>query len=203
VSLIDDWIGRIIAALQQQNLLNNTLILFASDHGEMLFEFGRTGKSLFYEPVTHVPLIIVPPDGAETSRVDTGLAEVFDIAPTILDYAGMAIPANMAATTLRPRVAGQAPGKALALCHFIANDRSSTGVCLRTAYAKYIQWTGPQGQEFYDLKNDPLERRNLINDPSSRDAVDLHRFLLIERLATTGVRCSLPTTAPAAGIAAG
>jgi arylsulfatase A-like enzyme len=192
VSLLDEWVGRMVAALEQRGLLDNTLILYTADHGEMLFDFGRTGKALFYEPVTRVPPIIAPPSpagGAKAVRHDDGLAEVFDIAPTILDYAGAKVPKNLAASSLRPRLEGHAPGKSVVLSEYVSNDRDVRGACLRSDHGKYIQWTDNRGDEFYDMEHDPLERRNLIADPAARESVEQHRRLLIERLIATGHRC--------------
>jgi arylsulfatase A-like enzyme len=110
---------------------------------------------------------------------------VFDVAPTILDYAGIPVPSNFAATSLRSRIHGDAPGKQSVLCHFVTNDRSAAGVCLRTDIGKYIQWSDTRGNEFYDVKNDPLERANRVDDPEYQPRVRQHRELLIQRLATT------------------
>ena len=76
VALIDDMVTRIIAALEERGMLRNTLILYFSDHGEMLFDFGRKGKSNFYEPVIRVPLIAVPPECAGNGSTVKGLVEL-------------------------------------------------------------------------------------------------------------------------------
>ena len=80
-----------------RKLIDNTLILFTSDHGEMMFERGRLGKGNFFEPVIRVPLIVVPPGGIAGGREVPGLVESFDVAPTCLDYAMAEIPATMSA----------------------------------------------------------------------------------------------------------
>lgn len=182
VTLIDDMIGRIVAALEDRALLDNTLIIFTSDHGEMMFDFGRLGKGNFFEPVVRVPLIVVPPNGVPDRDGIRELVEVFDIAPTILDYATGTVPDSMSATTLRPLMEGQAAGRTAALCEFMTNDRARQGICIRTERYKYAYWA-PDGQEqFYDLAEDPLERNNLSLDSGYRNEISQHRLMLIDRL---------------------
>lgn len=188
VTLIDDMVGRILAALRETGRLDNTLILYTSDHGEMLWERNRRHKIFFYDPVTRVPLIVVPPGGAARLGAFDGLVEVFDVAPTVLEYAGAAVPAAMAATSLRSTAEGNSAGKEMALCEFVAFDRTFKGICLRTRRFKYIQWNDNRGNEFYDLERDPLERQNLIDDPPSRDEIRRHQEMLINRLIETGAK---------------
>jgi arylsulfatase A-like enzyme len=184
VTLIDDMVGRLVEALEGRGLIENTLIVFTTDHGEMMFERGRLGKGNFTEAVIRAPLIVAPPGGL-AGRVVEGLVETYDIAPTILDYARAEVPATMSARTLRPLVQGESPGKDVALCEHQSNDRSERGICVRTERGKYEIWS-PSGRErFYDLQADPLERRNLIAQAPYRDEVDRHRRLMIERLMNT------------------
>ncbi len=189
VTLIDDMVGRLVEALEERGLIENTLILFTTDHGEMMFERGRLGKGNFTEAVIRAPLIVVPPgepaDGLVGGREVEGLVETYDIAPTVLDYARAEIPATMSARTLRPLVEGAGQGKDLALCEYTSNDRSERGICVRTERAKYEYWS-PSGQErFYDLQADPLERRNLVAQAQYQDEIDRHRLLMIDRLTHT------------------
>ncbi|NOY81575.1 MAG: sulfatase-like hydrolase/transferase [Kiritimatiellaeota bacterium] len=185
VTLIDDMIGRVLRALESAGVLDNTLIAFTSDHGEMGFDFGRLGKGNFYEPVVRVPLIVVPPGGITGGRTASGPVECFDLAPTILDYARAEVPDNMSASSLRPLIEGRGEGRPYALCEYLSNDRKRAGVCLRTPHAKYVQWTDGV-EKFFDLEQDPLERTNLIDDSSRRAEIDEHRRSLIHRLSTTG-----------------
>jgi arylsulfatase len=197
VTMLDDMVGRIVETLKAKGLLDDTLIIYTSDHGELMFELGRTGKILFNDSVVRVPLIVAPPSlgsGQAAPGCRDALVEVFDIAPTALDYASAAVPADMAASSLRPLVEAPAPGqgqgKQFILSEFVGFDRSFTGVCLRTKDRKYVQWTDARGDEFFDLTKDPLERNNLLRDPAYREDVERHRTMLISRLLTTGTRMS-------------
>jgi arylsulfatase A-like enzyme len=186
VTLIDGMVGRIMATLADEGLMENTLVLFTSDHGEMLGEFGRLGKGNFYESVIRVPLLVVPPGTAAGPRRVEEVVEVFDLCPTILDYAQAEVPASMSAVSLRPLVVGSVrPGgkQSSALCLHTTEDRRTTGLCVRTRRYKYVYWGGARPEQFFDLEEDPLERRNLIGEVGCRDEVDHHRLLALDRLA--------------------
>ena len=185
MTLIDDMVGRLVAALVDRGLLEQTLIIFTTDHGEMLFDRGRLGKGNFFEPVIRAPFIVVPPGGPPTVTEVNGLVETFDIAPTALDYAGAQIPSAMSAASLRPILEGQSTGKEAAVCEYLTNDRSLRGTCVRTPRYKYARWSGGRPEELYDLQEDPLERQNRATDPQYRDEVDRHRLLLIDHLMHT------------------
>jgi arylsulfatase A-like enzyme len=185
VTLIDDMVGRIVDALEDCGKLDDTLIVYVSDHGEMLWERGRLAKSFFYEPIVRMPLLVVPPKGtSRVNRVD-GIVETFDVAPTILDYARAGIPRNMSASSLRPLVERGGPGKEVALSGFVASDHSFKGVCAVTERFKYIWHSAVRPEEFFDLVHDPLERRNLIDSPEHQAEIARHRTLLIDRLTVT------------------
>jgi len=176
-TLIDDYVGRLVAAMAQAGLLDNTLILYTSDHGEMLGDFRLHGKGNFYEPVMRVPLLARPPGGAGGAVCDD-LMEVMDIAPTILDYAGIPIPREMQASSFRTILEGGRGGHEAVLSEFTSNDRRINGKCLVTERFKLALWDTPEGGELYDLHNDPCECRNLYNDPAWRS----ERDALLERL---------------------
>jgi len=163
--------------MAQAGLLDNTLILYTSDHGEMLGDFRLHGKGNFYEPVMRVPLLARPPGGAGGAVCDD-LMEVMDIAPTILDYAGIPIPREMQASSFRTILEGGRGGHEAVLSEFTSNDRRINGKCLVTERFKLALWDTPEGGELYDLHNDPCECRNLYNDPAWRS----ERDALLERL---------------------
>ena len=187
VTLIDDMVGRIVATLEEKGIMDNTLIMFTSDHGDMNFERGRRGKGNFLEPVTRMPLIVVPPSGIEGGREIDGLVETYDVAPTALDYANAEIPANMSAASLRPLVEGNGSGKDVVMCEHVVKNRKndSRAVCVRTERYKYALWEPGTREQFFDLQEDPLERNNLAADPKRRDEIAHHRLMMIQRLMET------------------
>jgi arylsulfatase A-like enzyme len=130
-------------------------------------------------------LIIVPPGEGVGRRRVTGLVELADLAPTILDYAGLPIPPEIAACTLRPLVEGADETRDAILSEHETNDRSRKGSCVRSRRYKYIYWTGGQAAEFYDLQEDPDEQVNLAADPGYAAQVRAHQEMLIERMLAT------------------
>ena len=102
---IDDWCGRIISAIEDRGALHNTVVVFSSDHGEMLGDHGRWGKSVWYEPSVHVPLIAAGP-GIQKGTVSEILVELIDVGATFLDYAGAQATPGQEAQSLRAHLEG-------------------------------------------------------------------------------------------------
>lgn len=184
VTLIDDYAGRLIGILRETGLLDNTVVIFTSDHGEMGGDFSMKGKGNFYEPVLRVPLIIRPP-GKGGGRVVDGVTEVMDIAPTILDYAGVRLPEEMSGKSLVPVIQGNESRMEQALSEFTTNDQKISGTCLRTGRYKYVLWDTSDGGEFYDLQEDPFELENLYYDSARKELRNEHAELLLKKLMRT------------------
>jgi arylsulfatase A-like enzyme len=183
VRLIDDQVARIVKALEETGQLENTLIVFVSDHGEMLFERGCTAKGRHFDPIIRTPLIIVPPKDVERAPTVSGVVEAFDIAPTILDYARAGVPGNMSAHTLRPIIEEGAPTQGHALCQQMAHDQSWKTISLTTERYRYIWSNTPDRPErFFDLEADPIERTNFLDEAKYANEIDRHRRLMIDRL---------------------
>jgi arylsulfatase A-like enzyme len=181
VTFVDEMVGRLVDALEERGVLDETLIVFTSDHGEMAGDYGRMGKGSFYEEVIRVPTIVVPPGGSDVDRFD-GLVEVADLAPTILDYAGVEVPDVMPTRSLRPVLEGEREDhRASILSEYTTNDRSHSAKCVRTDRYKYVFHAGG-APEFYDLEADPEELENLAGDPDHAAALAAHRELLLDRL---------------------
>ncbi len=105
---IDRVVGAVRAALERIGAAGNTVIVFSSDHGIMHGEFGLGGKALNYEECLHIPMIVMDPrlPAIQHGRRSMALAQSIDIAPTLLDYAGIAVPSAMQGLSLRPIVEG-------------------------------------------------------------------------------------------------
>jgi arylsulfatase len=202
VSCIDEKVGQIIKTLERNGQRENTVIVFTSDHGEMLGDKNRFGKGCFYEPVIRMPTLIYHP---RTSRpyIHSGLVETFSIAPTLLECAGIQPPVQMAAESLLPAlldgkpdapVAPAASGRDCVLCEYVSNDRSRQEICVRTdSYKLIMQFplsssgTSPEVQELYDLGADPLEEDNRYNDPSLSGIRNDLKDLALRRVLATSV----------------
>jgi arylsulfatase A-like enzyme len=175
---LDREVGRILAALREAKLADNTLVVFTSDNGFFFGEHGLAGKWLMYEESIRVPLVICDPRLPEKERgrkVEAVTLNV-DLAPTLLDAAGVAVPAGMQGRSLRPLLTGG--GREWRADWFYEHQTlpkiipPSEGV--RTERWAYLRWTGvdPAVEELYDLREDPLEEHNLAADPGNRDTLE-------------------------------
>ena len=179
----DKLIGQVLAALEQTGLSSNTIVVFTSDHGEMMGSHGLVTKEKLYEESVAVPLIIAPPDaapGVDRQHLVSGL----DLMPTFLDYAGITAPASLEGRSLRPLVEGKAP----AWREFVAAETMEPEArMIRTARYKYICFgAGENREQFFDEEQDPGELHNLINRAELDGEVTRHRTLLKKWMESTG-----------------
>ena len=173
IKLIDDQVGRILSALEESSQLGDTLIVFTSDHGEMLGDHGLIQKGCrFYEGQVHVPLIMSWPGRFPEGLVADGLVELIDIAPTLLEEAQIGIPEWMQGISLASILKGEAdPGsiRGNVRCEYYDAADQPDGT-LATMYFdgryKLIVYHGHNLGELYDLQSDPGEFINLWNDSS-------------------------------------
>ncbi|MFG0249186.1 MAG: sulfatase [Phycisphaeraceae bacterium JB051] len=100
---IDDWVGKLVAEIQRRGEMDNTYIIFTSDHGEMLGDHGRWDKAIAYEPSVHVPLVVAGP-GIEAATQCDALVELIDLAATITDLAKLQVPEKWEARSLRKQL---------------------------------------------------------------------------------------------------
>jgi len=177
VDLIDAAVGSMMEALDETGQLESTLVIFTSDHGEMLGDHGRYLKgAYFYDPCVRVPLILFMPGVIAPGRRSPALVELFDLAPTVLDACGVARPDGMQARSLWPMVTGQAPldrHRDDVYCEFYNPRPKHTGASSATMvrterYKIVVDHTDSLG-ELYDMVADPGENRNLWDDPAYAD----------------------------------
>ena len=179
----DLLIGRILDALNRNGLASNTIVVFTSDHGEMLGAHGLVSKQKLYEESVAVPLIIAAP-GTEPGVDRQHLVGGIDLMPTFLDYAGIAPPDSLEGRSLRPLV----EGKGVAWRDFIAAETyGPESRMIRTDRYKYIAFTdGERREQLFDEEMDPGETRNLVDDPMMVDVLTRHRRLLEQWMAASG-----------------
>lgn len=221
ISELDHHIGRMIAALKALGVYDNTLIVFTSDHGEMLGDHWCWGKEAPFDGAVRVPCIVRSPfvtSGAR-GRVVEHFSEHVDIMPTVLDHIGVEVPLQCDGRSLRPFLEGGAPSKWRDAAHWefdfrSVNDDSIEGrfglsldeCCLsvvRTATEKYVHFAGLPPL-YYDLAADPAELRNLSGEPArAAGERDMARRMLNWRMAfnrreLTGIRAQKGTQVHAA-----
>lgn len=160
VKAIDDEVGQIIAALQAKGLLESTIIVFASDHGDYLGDHGLMGKGHFYQSSIHVPLIVRLPDG-QGGRAYDGLVALTDLTPTLLAWAECEAPAYMDAIPL--------PGASACIVEpreWIVGELAG-GWMLDDGEWRLSKYATGEAMLFH-LTEDPHEQHNLIRDPGYR-----------------------------------
>lgn len=179
VAGIDREVGRLRAELQKLGRADDTVILFTSDHGFALGDRGLSDKWFMYEESIRSPLVILDPRLPEALRgrpVDA-LALNIDLAPTLLDYAGLPAPPAMQGRTLRPLLESTSPPadwrQEFFLEHHYAAEIIPPSEAVRTTRWTYIRWLSPnlEQEELYDLEADPLQSRNLAADPAFQDVL--------------------------------
>jgi arylsulfatase A-like enzyme len=182
VTQIDHQIGVIIGQLREEGLLKNTLIIFTSDHGDMMFDHGALAKSLPFQGSANVPFIAVPPlESRSTGKLNrtcdlpVGLE---DVMPTILNYCGVKIPASVEGRSLKGLIQGKSPSKWREVMHIVIRDRYA----VTDNRFKYC-WFGDNGTELlFNLVDDPRECKDLSKDKSHAKVLKKYRSRLIELL---------------------
>lgn len=180
---IDQSVGEIRSILKDKGLADNTVIIFTSDNGHFLFEYGMHGKWLMLEPSLRVPLVIYDPriTPADRAKIVDAFALSVDMAPTVLDFAGLKAPKAMQGRSLVPLVHGKVPEDWRKDMYYEYNFGMFPGdipasIGVRDSRWKYIRYLDPRGEfeQLFDLKNDPGEADDLIKNPAC--AAELERL---------------------------
>lgn len=184
--LVDRHFGQIIDALDEMGLRDDTVIIFTSDHGEMLGDHGLTHKGCrFYEGAVRVPLIFSCPARFASGKVVKGITELTDIAPTVAELCGIAFPDTHghSLTAALSENGGEGTLRDYIRCEYYQSCRGgknpypSYATMYRDRRYKLVVYHTADHGELYDLENDPNETHNLWDDPA---AVDI-RFDLLKK----------------------
>ncbi len=179
VKAVDDNIGRLLAYLDENNLTENTVIVYTSDQGFYLGEHGWYDKRFMYEESLRMPLVMRYPAGVNGGQKIEDMVLNLDFAPTILDYAGVQVPEQMQGASFRPLVEGQQPDdwRQAMYYHYYEyphgwhDVKKHEGV--RTHQHKLIHFYDDiDAWELYDLDKDSLEVNNVIDDPAYAPVVE-------------------------------
>ncbi|NDW01747.1 sulfatase [Salipiger sp. PrR002] len=173
VTLIDDQVGKLFAALERRGVLEDTIVIFTSDHGDSLNDHGLSQKWSMYEGSCHIPAMIWSADCAAPGRVVDDMVSLFDFGPTILEAARSEVPAFMEAQSLVPYLAAERPEERREVAFSEhAGDRILDGTefmtMIRTPRWKLIYFVEGCGQLF-DMEADPTEVNDLWSDPAHED----------------------------------
>jgi arylsulfatase len=179
ITYVDRKIGQIVAALRTRGEYDNTLIVFTSDHGDYMGEFGMVYKGQYVsEALMRIPMLAKPPVAGFRGRTETGFVYNFDIAATSLAAAGVALPPEMSAQDLAPY--WQDPNNAARRKYCFLDAQTIQGV--RDARWKLVHYRDREYGELYDLSVDPFERRNLWNDAAAAAEKARLRGVLLDHL---------------------
>ena len=191
ITHIDREVGAILETLEQTGLADNTIVVFASDHGDQMLEHGLFGKNCFFEASIRIPFLIRYPGRIRPGNYDA-LAESIDLLPTVFELMGLPEPYSCQGRSLVPLISGadrqydereavfseNIIPEVFGIDNFrfdkgkgIKGIRHPDAKMVRTRKWKYNYY--PEGYaELYDLENDPLEQRNLAGDAQYKSTVD-------------------------------
>lgn len=179
LAAIDDGVGEIFKALEESKQLDNTMIVFTSDNGFFWGEHGLADKRWAYEESIRDPLLVRFPKLIKAGTKLDQLALNIDIAPTFLELAGAPIPKSVQGKSLLPLFKNpKAAWRASILTEYFqeGQNRTPSWQAARTDRWKLIHYTERDGMdEFYDLKDDPFEIKNLINEPKAKKDLEKMR----------------------------
>ncbi|GAA1756849.1 sulfatase-like hydrolase/transferase [Streptomonospora arabica] len=199
VKRLDECLGRVLAAVREHGLADDTVVLFTSDHGCHFKTRNAEYKRSCHDASIRVPTALLGP-GLDTGSPLERLVSHIDLPPTLLDAAGLGAPEDMDGRSLLPLVRGAADDRPDDV--LVQISEAELGRALRTPRWKYgvvapgaDAWNTPAADRYvdaylYDLEDDPHELHNLIADPSAaesaEEAVGPLRKRLLQRLAETG-----------------
>lgn len=181
VSFIDAQIGLILDALENEGLLDNTIVIILTDHGFQLGEHNLWSKYTLFEQTTRIPLLVRVPGRMRNGAACGEIVELVDLVPTLCELLDMPQPGNIEGTSLVPLLRQpKQPWKKAAFT--VCSIAGYVGRSVRTKRWRYALWqsqkTNSQELELYDLQTDPWEQNNLANNPDYAGEVEKMAALL-------------------------
>ncbi len=187
INRLDENVGRLIDKLKETGDYENTLIVYTSDHGSHFKTRNAEYKRSCHDSCVHTPLIVKGSD-FKGGKVDDRLVSLIDLPPTLLKAAGIDIPETYSGNAIQNNIEREHV--------FIQISESQVGRCIRTKKYKYSvtaaggnirSRSGVYFEDFlYDLEKDPIEKHNLVRDPSYKDIRKQLKAILIKQMADIG-----------------
>lgn len=159
VTHLDSQIGKIIQTLKDQDLYENTIIVYAADNGLAVGSHGLLGKQSLYEHSTNVPMIIKGPEVPKNETFDT-MVYLYDLYPTLSELAGIPAPSQVDGESLVPILTG----KTTKVRNSLFTAYRNTVRAVRTPEWKLIRYPERAYTQLFKLENDPLELNNLAEN---------------------------------------
>jgi len=165
ITFADAQLGKILDALDETGLTENTIVVFTSDHGYHMGEHGHWQKTTLYENATHVPLIIAGPGTTAKNQTTATPAEMVDFYPTLAELCGVPVPDFISGVSLAPALKDTK-----AMPRSSAFTQYESGYSIRTPRYRYTEWgtDGENGAELYDHQSDSEEMVNLAGQSESQ-----------------------------------
>jgi arylsulfatase A-like enzyme len=196
ITALDHQLGRILDFLDETGLAEDTIVVFTSDHGDMLWSQGRMKKQQPWEESIHIPFLIRWPEQIEAGTTSNALFGIIDHLPTLLSLCSVEASARLQGNDLAPTLLGeeQTSPSSLFLMDMVRMDESHTQNLnewrgLRTERYTYARWVDGRPWLLFDNENDPYQLINVVHD---RDYADVRSALDIEldaQIAVTGDIC--------------
>lgn len=191
VTFVDEQVGRVLDELDRRGFMRDTLILFLSDHGDMLGDHNLWRKSYGYEPSAHIPMLMKLPEAMEcggTGHVVSNPVELRDIVPTLLDVAGAPIPQSLEGRSLIEllRTGGSGWREFIDLEHDICYGPENHWNGLTDGQWKYLFFAKDGNEQLFDLRNDPSETQDLAGQPGYSQVLREWRNRLVKHLEERG-----------------
>ena len=205
IASIDEGIGRLLDYLDENQLSENTVVIYTSDQGFFLGEHGWFDKRFIYEQALQMPFLIRYPEKIMPAQICSSICCNVDFAPTFLDLAGLRIPSYMQGISLMPLLKGSEPDNWPQIAyhrywmHRDPDHNAYAHYGIRTQSYKLIYWynegynlpgTNQGGQdrewELFDCKKDPLELFNVFSDPNYQEVVAMMKTALQKKMMEIG-----------------
>jgi iduronate 2-sulfatase len=195
VSFIDAQVGRILQALEDNGLADNTAVVIWGDHGFHLGDHGRWAKHTQFEQAMRCPLMIRLPGHHKVTGETLALAESVDIYPTLCDFAGIAVPDFLEGDSLVPVIEGKGVVKGAAFSQIRPVNRKKAesrvmAYSVRTKDFRYVEWRNMNDlsdivwRELYDHRKDPEESVSVADNPEYAGVIQDHEKLVKEGYAS-------------------
>ncbi len=194
--VLDENVGKLMKFLEEENLVENTIVVYTADQGHFLGEHGFFSKRFMYEEAMRMPLIVRYPGVVQAGSVNDDLVANIDFAPTLIELAGEHVPSRMQGTSIQPLLQGRRPenwrtGIYYHYWQHLLHRDVTAHYGIRTHTHKLIYFHGlPLGMteyppvdpdwELFDLQHDPAEMENLYHDPDKSALIKDLKIQLIE-----------------------
>ncbi len=179
VSFIDTQLGLVLEGLKKNDLWNDTIIVFTSDHGYHLGDHFLWGKVTLFDIGAKVPFLIRAPGLSKSGTRSEAMVELIDIYPTLADLTGLEAPNHLQGSSLRPLLGYPERQGKKKYAYSVVSRGSELGYALRNQNWRYGKW--PDGEELYNLRRDPQEKNNLAQKEDLNQRLHEFRTILSEK----------------------